>query len=154
MCFKLRFTLEGKNFMACMIKMDVIAKGCAKNIFNILEWLMFHVIALCVVYCKASATTVSIYLINPGFPEGCNNLPIWNHTGLTHTIHIISPDANFCCCFYQKWNQMKLLVFCTWQKLIVWRGEWAFCFCFRLDFYCCYILTGKNSFKKGILKVD
>lgn len=65
---------------------------------------------------------VSISLVNPGFPEGCYNLPISNHTGLTLTIHIVSPDANFCCCYYQKWNQVKLLVFSSWQKIMVWRG--------------------------------
>lgn len=59
---------------------------------------------------------VSISLVNPGFPEGCCNLAISNHTGLTLTIHIVSPDANFCCCYYQKWNQVKLLDFSWWWK--------------------------------------
>lgn len=66
---------------------------------------------------------VSISLVNPGFPEGWYNLPISNRTGLTLTIHIVSPDANFCCCYYQKWNQVKLLVFSSWQKMMV--GKWG-----------------------------
>lgn len=65
---------------------------------------------------------VSISLVNPGFPEGCSNLPISNRTGLTLTIHIVSPDANFCCCYYQKWNQVELLVFSSWQKMMVGKG--------------------------------
>lgn len=72
---------------------------------------------------------VSISLVNPGFPEGCYNLPISNHTGLTLTIHIVSPDANFCCCYYQKWNEVKLLVFSSQQKIMVWRWE-GVCFFF------------------------